>query len=490
MRKLLLLLLLASPVWATDYWIAASGSSDSNNGLSSGAPWATFAHAWTVMGPGDSLTLRDGNYTQLVCPTSSGTSIARITIQAENDGQAIIDGQSTEPYPISLGGACAGYANIQYITIKGLVAKNAGVSSGTSAVIMVYSNNNIFQRVSAYNANKDYNTTVIDFMGSDNLCEDCVAGGYGRKMYIIYHGDATVPRRNILRRCFSAWMEWQGAQFDPGGWPWGDGLEVYGASSNIVENSITYGMAPGPSAGMGSNNQGASAVQNLGFYGDMVIRAGMKYDGTSMTWPCPSPYREGVGCMILADVRAGFNLAAGGVGDYNAVTWQDFLSWGNGGKGLDTYIGGNTNFSMIRGTIANNAHGSGDDGVDVTAGVIAQLDTITDTFIDGTAYAGSGARLIYRYESGFTDDVPVPNLTSTPLWPWPMEARINAEFASIMYPVWGATNPELEDFSVTTTMQGIFDTLGAQNPNPGGGAPSGTGQIQGNFKAQGKVKFQ
>jgi hypothetical protein len=79
----------------TTYYIAASGGSDSNNG-SIGAPWATFAHAYTTMVAGDRLYVRGGTYDQRIVPTKSGTAINQIIIEAYTGETPIIRGVSTE----------------------------------------------------------------------------------------------------------------------------------------------------------------------------------------------------------------------------------------------------------------------------------------------------------------------------------------------------------------------------------------------------------
>jgi hypothetical protein len=47
------------------------------------------------------------------------------------------------------------------------------------------------------------------------------------------------------------------------------------------------------------------------------------------------------------------------------------------------------------------------------------LCNVTNSYIEGTSHNGAGARLTNRYVDGV--------LTNEPLWPWPMEDRIQAE---------------------------------------------------------------
>ena len=251
MRYLLLILLFFLPLQATDYYICASGGSDVNNGQSLGACWSTFSHAWDVMGGGDTLFLGDGTYVQRIAPDITGSSGNEITVTAINDGAVVIDCQDSDNACVEL------TLGADYFTIQGIVVINTAADNGSvMALVYVGTDHNTIQRVSAYNVDKDGNSSVFWTMGSYNLLEDCVAGGYGRKMFLFFSSDNTVYRHNIMRRCFIAWQAWPGdASYDPGYWPWGDGGESYGESGLIFENNISYGMAPGPTPGLGSNNQ-------------------------------------------------------------------------------------------------------------------------------------------------------------------------------------------------------------------------------------------
>jgi len=77
---------------AATYYVATNGS-DINPGTNA-QPWATFSKAMTILQPGDTLLIKDGTYYQSLDVTISGTAGNPITIKAENDGQAIVDGQS------------------------------------------------------------------------------------------------------------------------------------------------------------------------------------------------------------------------------------------------------------------------------------------------------------------------------------------------------------------------------------------------------------
>lgn len=70
------------------YYLAIAGS-DSNNGLSEGAPWATFAHAGATMSAGDTLLVRAGTYNQVLTSFASGTSWANVVRIANYPGETV-----------------------------------------------------------------------------------------------------------------------------------------------------------------------------------------------------------------------------------------------------------------------------------------------------------------------------------------------------------------------------------------------------------------
>jgi hypothetical protein len=81
---------------ATTYYIDNAGS-NANNGLTTGTPWLTFAHAMTTVGCGDTLVVMDGNYTEttngvLEVAGLSCTAGNELTIQAQTERQAFLQG--------------------------------------------------------------------------------------------------------------------------------------------------------------------------------------------------------------------------------------------------------------------------------------------------------------------------------------------------------------------------------------------------------------
>ena len=403
------------------YFISPSGN-DSNSGTSEAAAWATFIRAWQDMLPGDTLILIDGVYNQSLDPNIGGQPGNPITIKAQHDGKAIIDGQGVRD-PIILWR----YKGASYLIIEGIVAMNGNTLSGNGNVIRIGSDHNIFRRVSAYDADTDANSVVIRIPGDYNLVEDCVAYGTGRKMIM------TSGEHNTIRRCFSDWQSWDGRERHEC-WPWGDGIDIYNGSFNIIENSISYSRNPTQSIIVRAQGFDEKAEGNK-ILGSMAILSGMKEDGIPMVWGDTRPQPSDDDCVRdFGDPgqRSGFFVWESGAPVKDNL-WQDIFAWGNAGLGISWVTGvadpGTGNNRIIRATAFNNGLDNPDHwgGIhtDAILGDLQKFDSIDDSFIEniyngsGTTMNGEGARLTHRYVDG--------ELTNEPLWPWPMESRIQAE---------------------------------------------------------------
>jgi len=431
---------IASPVaiaqGGATYYISPTGN-DANSGTSEAQAWATFDRAWQDIYPGDTLVLLDGIYYQSLRPNKrNGTSDNPITIRAKNDGQAIIDGQYTR-IPVQLGETWPGPIG-NYFVIEGIVARN----SSSSVYFIWGGQHNILRRVSGYNANTDDNNHVFSIWADNNLIEDCIAGGTGRKMIMIYEG-----QNNIIRRCIADWSSWDGRDFCGVSWPNGGNIHIYNADNNIVENSIAVGPVAKWSVLIQANDTSVQAVGNK-ILGSIAINAGMNSDGTVKDYGSrPQP----TSCTDETDFdwpshRVGFVLYGQGILQDNL--FQDIFAWGNAGLGFTFHPGTsynpqNNNNVLRRATIINNGLDNpegpwgeyGGIGTDALLYELNHLDSIEDSqigqilvdwpnYYNGgqrvtTSMNGNGAQLSYRYVDGV--------LTTQPLWPWPMDDRTQRE---------------------------------------------------------------
>lgn len=151
---------------------------------------------WAVAVPGSILNLKDGTYrgaAQMIKPPlgKSGTATQPITIRAINDGKVDIDGQRLNT-PLELDGN-------NYMVFEGFNAHHSNY--GTSIFVIVRSNNNIFRRMIGWETS-DGNVNIWNLRAaSNNLLEDCAGWGQARKIF----GATQRADNNIFRRCFGRW---------------------------------------------------------------------------------------------------------------------------------------------------------------------------------------------------------------------------------------------------------------------------------------------
>ncbi len=350
-------------------------------------PGDDLARAAARLGPGDTLILRDGVYRSSIAPARSGVEGRLITIRAQNDGGAVIDGER-ERAPVVISGQ-------DYIVIEGLVARNSPNRSGTG-VYSIRGSHNILRRCTGYDAGNTQNCGVFNVAypeSQDNLLEDCAAWGTGRKMFCFWHSS-----HNTMRRCFANWTRWDGSYLN------GSNLQFYGSSNCIMENCIGYGPVPAWWSVSMFVQRGSPACVGNRILGTIAIRAGMNRDGT------PKEYNRPRGMTPVGFRPSGLQIAQSGGRENRDCVFRDCFSWGNLGPGLG--VGGDVmNLTIDHVTVKGN-------GVNLVLGRPDEV-TITNSYIEGTKYRGPGARLTHRYVDG--------ELTDEPLWPWPMEERIKKE---------------------------------------------------------------
>lgn len=393
-----------SPAVTCDWYVSPTGLDTNTGGLTS--PFATFNKAWTKVMPGQSLCLMDGVYNQKLWPNvRDGLPGQPITVRAMNDGKAIIDGQLGDA-AIKLGESWPGPIG-NYFVLEGLVARNA------EDVILVYGHHNTLRRVSAYNADTNKNSSIITVAWTNNvLLEDVVAAGTGRKNILVFSSnDVTV------RRAYAYWTRWDGAEFCNAGWPAGNGINPYSSNNVTIENSIAIG--PFGARGINLTNQN-EAVTNSGnkIFGSIAVGTYKNADGSWYQFPLPTnPCNYKNPPVWYEGNGAGMGQITQGP-QANPV-WRDVLITGFRDAGFintKPFGTGAINPILDYATVyGNDLAGNGSREVVDTLGNL----TITNSRIEGSTNMGTGARLTNRYENGV--------LTNVPLWPWPMDSRVQAE---------------------------------------------------------------
>ena len=87
----IVIVLLAGPAHATDYYVATNGS-NSNSGTSLASPFLTIQQAANAAQAGDNIYVRGGTYRETVTAARSGTASAPITFQPYQNEQVTITG--------------------------------------------------------------------------------------------------------------------------------------------------------------------------------------------------------------------------------------------------------------------------------------------------------------------------------------------------------------------------------------------------------------
>jgi hypothetical protein len=420
------------------YYVAPAGS-DAGPGTA-GQPWATFGKAWTVLAPGDTLIAKDGVYAQALAPAVSGAAGSPITIKAENDGKAVIDGGGTR-YGISVNGR-------SHLVIEGFRVQNPGerpaveIVSPDGTPVSNQANNIVVRRTGARGGAMSSNNHVWTVARvRDVLLEDVWGWGNGRYVMNVYGGTRVTVRRAVLR-----WDAWGVGASKPGDPKFGMG--VYNTHDSLFENVLLID----------------AASTSLG--GD---KGGLYVPGNSNGPTAPytdSDDNRFLGLIALNNAGHGVAVEGGTGGSNDNNVFENLVSWKNTGHGFtvprnaantqfrhvtlganyrgaysgvgstsltDSLVTGNSNIGLngFYSTSHNNVHGNATDyaggaapgaspmSADPQLRYVARLEAGAPG--DGAASDGGdrGATVFKRTVDGA--------VTSADLWPWPNQDRIKAE---------------------------------------------------------------
>ena len=250
---------------ATTSYLSPSGS-DANPGTSS-SPWKTFTSAIPKLKAGDTLVLRDGTYNRtnsgypnIYCGRNavSGTSSQRITLQAENERRAFMDGDGSA-YPMFIT-KCA-YWTIQGIRFEGGDFASSKLENGHTVSIN-QSNNIIFRRNLVRFNNRYKNGAIVSLTGStEALIEENEVYSFHRNG--VGGGNKNTYRRNYVNSRNHADIS---GGLASGASTMGDsGYIFYPSSDNIVENNISE------RNNTGFNLQATGPTKNNQFYGNISL---------------------------------------------------------------------------------------------------------------------------------------------------------------------------------------------------------------------------
>ena len=374
---------------------------------------------------GSTLGLADGTYSCSQCmlqPPSgkNGTAANRITVKAKNDGAVRINGGGTKR-PLHLN-------NNSWWVFEGFDVHDSNLD-----VVLISDNadNNIFRRIVAWNAKDNDNRMVWSIASNTgNVLEDVAGFGTGRKIFQ-WHGSLSNATLTIRR----AWGRWERST-EIG--PKMVFSIVYNSHNAIYENVIgTWDEAP--MAGVAVNQPygilsmdsilaGTDFCANTKYLGSIAyIRAAD--EATSMAGLLRSS--NDTECHLFQDVVA-YVQPGTHTGLRGASLLNDPLPSQDKFLRNATFVGIGTANSIQSTWAQSNVVSYASQALMATANASPWQTT-----------SGTGARVCFRYVNGV--------LTSTPLWPWPMNQRIiDAMKTAGKTPV-----------DVTQTMSAIFGTIPA-----------------------------
>ncbi|PQP35616.1 hypothetical protein C6A37_01575 [Desulfobacteraceae bacterium SEEP-SAG9] len=439
---ILAFLVICSATWATTYYASPAGGGD---GRSQSSPFK-INNFWGVASPGDTLYLLDGTYTDsnsMIRPPSGvdGTSGNPITVRALNAGLALISGTTTGT-PVYL-------TQNDYINLEDFNAHSAD-KDATSQGRVVHIRNSSYvnvRRVIAWDGDPSGNGYIFHAGSASHvLFEDCAGWGTARKIFANYQAD------NITyRRCFFRWTGQNNQN------PFCIGLTFGYRSTNVIaENCV------GTWDETGRNNTGL--MKHAIFAADETYaNGGYKVLGNiaySLKTQSGSPVRIfSTHSNPEINPNSGFvvtnNIAYSDRGDsytfdfpYSTATISYFTSIG--GAYSQTAMRVDKQTGTVDYVIQQNSSSGGvgatasdydyimfynNSGANYTGGAMDHFATDTDPDLIGKCgnilqYGlaeadrpkvngqSVGAKIQYRYVDGV--------LTYEPLWPWPMNERIQS----------------------------------------------------------------
>jgi hypothetical protein len=488
----------------TDWYISPTGS-DANNGLSSGAPKKTFANVFAAMAAGDQLYLMDGTYSVAAgtgyisylgtnsAQPISGLSLARSTrVKAINDGQVTITGG------LFLGRS---FASVDYVEVWGCKfvdnADGAGAGSiyngthnsikncgfiggfgiGTNDAITSDNTYNLVEDswctaagiriiVANYQANKNIWRRFV-FRGDGCGTAACTGSGNPNVGFTVYDSqDCTLANVIGIDRLLAAtpnadypYADFATAQHTPGvplrelgrnkwlgcisiGAP--DGALNFEADTTIAgATTWTVTNFACVTNGIDGPNFGASGPVVLN--GLTSINAGTAGNGLRVAPSSP-------GTSSVTNV-----LTRGGFWGLNSSITPQYTS---------VYGASSSAYNQTTPTVGVHVADQYADGTPASLKYPVRIETGSALKDVGASGADIGATIMYCIgaDGARFGDADAETMQSVPLWPWPNEARIKADFAAVSGGARGfCTGTSMSGASQSLTKY-IWEKLGNQAP--------------------------
>jgi hypothetical protein len=479
MRKLfdiLILLLLASPAWSATIYVG------------SGETYTTIPAGIAAMSAGDTLIVRDGTYSTAISAFPTGTSGSWCTIQAENDGGAIITGA----FHIDSG---------QYTNFVGFKVSSAVNKYIYAPYVKVY--RCAFQGGATCSSNC---AGAVNFdLYHYQLLEDCWFYGTGGRYSVgAIDSDGAYCYNVVLRRCVIR---------HDGGYTANEGnpesaMVVYGGRNISLQNVIiidsysSNGSDPYDADFYITNHAGYPEPVGNNYLGCMVVNGivGAIFCDYERGSTDPLEIENFLvlggedGLVVWPNGAAAYTFAVNGATVYGLNTTSGAVA--SGGNGAMTII--NSAFwnhdSVASGPSVTytNAYnpasftGTGVTHVDPSASMLygVRIEDGSTLKTSGSGGGQMGAQIVKRIGVSGTlyGEADYNATTEDDLWPWPNEDRIKTDMAAVSNR--GFTAYSGMDGEHNTLTSYIWEYMGNQIPSTvyGSSPPESTASnISGNF---------
>lgn len=429
----------AAPSVACDHWASHPGS---GTGCTEGTPCSlgTALAAGSVLDAGETLCLNNGTYTgsaSMIDPPDnrSGTAAAPITIKALNDGQVLIDGQDARR-PISL------VNNNDWWIIEGV---NVTRGNDHNVRIGCNSDNNIVRRVVGWDVSDAAGgvmflvaaTTSCRSVG--NLLEDVAGFGRARKIFSTAQNVASGQYGSAtIRRAWGIWQRKTSVTSNPK-----LTFEIsYDSGNTLCENCLGTWNA--------DSGQGTISEPDGTMWGVRRLDSSMPKNVNARI----------LGSIFYAPAGYSFTpprllgIVNSGIGSFEGVTISDSAfvvdpsHTGKHAARLENSTEASTALVLQNALIVGPSSS-------LIQSQWAQSNVGNSTTLSGALGQMSGSGSLWERIPGLCTRFQNGVLTSTKLWPWPMNSRIIAAMTAA-----GRT-----PIDVTAQMESLFGTIPAACKN-------------------------
>jgi len=308
-----LALLLAAPLLATDYYVAPAPDGDDAHAGTLGSPWKTLQHAADLVGPGDQVWARAGDYAAFEL-TTSGNSGQRIRFAAyPGESVRIVTDFAGRGAGINLEGA-------SYVTIEGFHIADRG-TVGIRAVLC----DGVTLRGNVLENNGKWG--ILTGCCDDLLIEGNLASGsiVEHGIYVGNSGDNPVIRGNVVFGNNANGIHMNGdVSIDCSPATTSDGV----ISNALVEGNTIFGNGAGGGSGINCDGVQDSEIRNNLIFATHASGISLyQIDGGG---PSSGNRVEGNTVLVASDGRWALNIQDDSAGTVvrDNILWSDHASRG------------------------------------------------------------------------------------------------------------------------------------------------------------------